>query len=240
MCGILGVFNSPDASKMVSLGLFAEQHRGQESCGMAVLDKKVFRLKKKMGLVKDIFTSEIQEKMKGNIAIGHVRYPTRGFSDEFNSQPHLVELFGNKNYILASNGDIVNYKSRRKFLEEKGVSFKSHNDGELILKNIIYNFSIKNISVIESIKATMSELKGAFSTVLASNDSMYIFRDPNGFRPLTWGKTKDGTTIVASESCAIDILKPEWRKEVNPSQIIHVTKNSTEEINLDPNDFRDN
>lgn len=239
MCGILGVFGSANAAQMVTLGLFAEQHRGQESCGMAVLDGKVFRLKKKMGLVKDIFTPEVQKKMKGNIAIGHVRYPTCGFSNEFNSQPHLVELFADKNFILSSNGDIVNYHSRRKFLEEKGISFKSDNDGELILKNIIYNHDVLKKTVVESIKMTMSELTGAYSTVLASNDSMYLFRDPNGFRPMTWGQTEDGTTIVASESSAIDILNPKWRKEVNPAQIIYITNNEIKEIDQDPNNLRE-
>lgn len=109
MCGIIGVFGDTNAAQMAALGLFAEQHRGQESCGMAVSDGHVIRLRKKMGLVKEVFSDERLQNLPGSIAIGHVRYPTKGSATEFNTQPHLVETLSGPSYALASNGDIVNY-----------------------------------------------------------------------------------------------------------------------------------
>src|SRR6056297_495308 len=137
MCGIIGIFNNKNAANLATLGLFAEQHRGQESCGMAVTDGTIFRLRKKMGLVKDVFTTEKLEHLQGNIAVGHVRYPTCGMSDTYNSQPHVVETLAGPSYTLASNGDIANYTEIRQELESKGVWFASYNDGELILKYIV-------------------------------------------------------------------------------------------------------
>ncbi|MCB5271070.1 MAG: class II glutamine amidotransferase, partial [Candidatus Cloacimonetes bacterium] len=123
MCGILGVFGNPNAARLTSLGLFAIQHRGQESCGMAVTDGKVIRLRKKMGLIKEVFTEAELDQLPGSIAIGHVRYPTKGSATEFNTQPHLVETLAGPTYALASNGDIVNYHAMRRFLEENNVYF---------------------------------------------------------------------------------------------------------------------
>ena len=139
MCGIIGIFGNENAANMATLGLFAEQHRGQESCGMAVNNGTTIKLRKKMGLVKDVFTQEKIKNLEGNIAIGHVRYPTRGASSVYNSQPHIVETLSGPSYALSSNGDIINYKEIRTWLEEKGVYFASGNDGELILKYIVYH-----------------------------------------------------------------------------------------------------
>ena len=238
MCGIVGVYNHNQAASFVAKALFAEQHRGQESCGIAASDGKIIRLRKRMGLVKDVFPPEELEKMPGNIAIGHVRYPTRGSSTEFNSQPHVVETLAGPCYTLASNGDLVNYHEVRRALEDKGVYFSSSNDGELILKFIIYKVEKENLSLVDAIKSFMMEVKGAYSTVLATRNELYMFRDPYGFRPMSWGKTDDNTIAVASETCALDILNAKYVSWVKPAEIIIVNEKGIRNIENNPLDYR--
>ncbi|MBT3169536.1 MAG: amidophosphoribosyltransferase [Candidatus Cloacimonetes bacterium] len=239
MCGIIGIFGNKEAPKLAVLGLFAEQHRGQESCGLAVTDGKNVRIRKKMGLVKQVFYPEKMKQFKGEIAIGHVRYPTRGSSDVYNSQPHLVETFAGSSYILASNGDLINYDEKRQELEECGVYFNSSNDGELLLKFLVFQIEKKNKTIIEAIKILMKEIKGAFSTTFTNGREMYCFRDPHAFRPMIYCELTDGAFAVASESCALDILKPKWQKEVKPAEILVVSKNGITSIQNNPKDFRD-
>ena len=239
MCGIIGIFGNENAAHMATLGLFAEQHRGQESCGMAVNNGTTIKLRKKMGLVKDVFTPDKIKLLEGNIAIGHVRYPTRGASSVYNSQPHIVETLSGQSYALSSNGDIINYKEIRALLEEKGVYFASGNDGELILKYIVYHVERENYTIPDAIRKLMEYVKGAFSTILATKTEMYLFRDAYGFRPMSYGKTKDGAVVVASESCALDILYMDWIKEVNPAEIIVVNNDGITNIENDPNKYRD-
>ena len=238
MCGIIGIFGSENAANMATLGLFAEQHRGQESCGMAVNNGKTIKLRKKMGLVKDVFTPVKLKNLEGNIAIGHVRYPTRGTSSVYNSQPHIVETLSGPSYALSSNGDIINYNEIRSWFEKKGVYFASGNDGELILKYIVYHVERENNTVPDAITKLMKNVKGAYSTVLATKTEMYLFRDPYGLRPMSYGKTKDEAVVVASESCALDILYMDWIKEVKPAEIIVVNNDGITNIETDPNNFR--
>jgi amidophosphoribosyltransferase len=238
MCGIFGIYGSEHAAHLATLGLFAQQHRGQESCGMAVNDGKVFRLRKKMGLVKEVFTPKKLKALSGHTAIGHVRYPTCGTSSVYNSQPHIVETLSGPAYALASNGDIINYKELRGELEAHGVYFASDNDGELLLKYIVYLVEREGYNITDAIGMVMKTVKGAYSTVMATKDKMYIFRDPNGFRPLIYGERQDASVIAASENCALDILSPSWQKEVKPAEIIVVSDNGIENIVNNPNEFR--
>jgi len=238
MCGIFGIYKHENAAELATLGLFAEQHRGQESCGMAINDGISIKLRKKMGLVKDVFRPKKLENFKGNIAIGHVRYPTRGTSTEYNSQPHVVETLSGPSYTLTSNGDITNYDELRKVLETKGVYFASSNDGELILKYIVYQVEKKGKTVIEAIIKMMRYVKGAYSSILATKDEMFIFRDPYGFRPMVYGELQNGEIAVASESCALDILEPKWLKEVKPAEIIQVNDSGSKSYKNNPDDFR--
>ncbi|MFA5498214.1 MAG: amidophosphoribosyltransferase [Candidatus Cloacimonadia bacterium] len=238
MCGIIGVFNHPKAAELVMLGLFAEQHRGQESCGMAVSDGRAFRLRKKMGLVKQVFTPEVLKELDGTIAIGHVRYPTRGTATEFNSQPHLVETLEGPSYALVSNGDIINYDEIRKRLEEKNVYFKSDNDCELILRFIVYKVEKEGRSVSDSILEVMQDFKGAYSAVLAVRDKLYMFRDPFAIRPMVWGKRADGVVVTASESCALDILGITKQEEVGAGEIIIVDDKEIKRIRADVDKLR--
>ncbi len=238
MCGIVGVFNHNKAAEMAATALFAEQHRGQESCGIAVADGLTIRLRKKLGLVKNVFNNDELQKLPGNIALGHVRYPTRGTSSELNSQPHIYSNLTGKSFALASNGDLVNYNDIKAMLEEKGVFFESTNDGELILKFIMYKIEREGQCIVEAIKSFMKEVKGAFSTVLSTKNEMYMFRDPYGFRPMSWGKTSDGSVVVASETCALDIVNAKFVSWVKPAEIIIVNNNGIKHIENDPNDYR--
>ncbi len=237
MCGIMGVFGNPKAAGMAALGMFAEQHRGQESCGMAVCDDKVLHLHKSMGLVKEVFTPEVLASLPGNIAIGHVRYPTKGSATSFNSQPHLVETLFGPSYALASNGDLVNYASVRATLEAENVYFKSDNDGELLVKFIAWRIA-QGDEPADAIRALMRSIRGAYSCVFITKSELYLFRDPLSMRPMVWGKTADGAVVVASESCALDILQVNERREVPPAGIIRVNQAGITILENDPNLYR--
>jgi amidophosphoribosyltransferase len=239
MCGILGVFNHAKAAEQTALGLFAEQHRGQESCGMAVSDGKVIRLRKRMGLVKEVFPPSVLADMPGRVAIGHVRYPTCGAANEFNSQPHVAEPFVGTPFALASNGDIVNYAEVRARLEADGVNFNSSNDGELLLKYLVYHIVKLEESVEDAIRNLMRDIKGAYSTVLMTRDTLHVFRDPHGIRPLVWGETADGSVVAASESCALDILRPIRKEELPPATILRIDEHGVQRFDADPAPFRD-
>lgn len=238
MCGIIGVFGSPDAARMAALGMFAEQHRGQESCGMAVSDGHVIRLRKKMGLVKEVFSDPKIEALPGSIAIGHVRYPTKGSATEFNTQPHLVDTLAGPSYALASNGDLVNYRQVREMLEAEDVYLKSDNDGELLVKYLAYRILRKGDSTEEAIKHLMHEVQGAYSSVLCNRDELYMFRDPHSIRPMVWGRTAEGAVVVASESCALDTLGVLERQEVPPAGIIRVNSQGVTQLANDPQLYR--
>jgi amidophosphoribosyltransferase len=240
MCGIVGIYSKSrdDAAQLASLGMFAVQHRGQESCGIAVSNRKVIRLRKRMGLVKEVFSHEELDKLPGNIAIGHVRYPTKGTSTEFNSQPHVVETLAGPCYTLVSNGDVVNYHEIKSQLEAKGVYFNSSNDGELLLKYIIYKVEKENHSIVDAIKSLMKEIKGAYSTVLATRYEMYMFRDPYGFRPMSLGITADDTYVAASETCALDIIDADFISWIKPAEIVVANEKGLKHIDNDPMLYR--
>ncbi len=232
MCGIVGVYNSENSAYDIMLGLFATQNRGQESCGIATSDGNLIRDHRGMGLVKDVLTPDILEKQPGKIGIGHVRYPTRGVISADNSQPHVLETLEGTIFAFASNGDITNYPTIKKQLEDKGVRFKSGNDGELLLRYIAFNHKENRLSVIDSIKKMMGDIKGAFSSILISRDEMWAFRDPYGIRPYSFGRTDLGYAF-ASESKALDILRAKDIKEVKPGEIIHVSGHGIKRIESD-------
>lgn len=220
------------------MGMFAEQHRGQESCGMAVSDGKVIRLRKKMGLVKEVFREAKLAELPGSIAIGHVRYPTKGSATQFNSQPHLLETLFGPSHALASNGDIVNYASIRAKLEAEGVYFNSDNDGELMLRYIAWQIQSQKQGITEAIRSLMKEVHGAYSCLLLVRNALYMFRDPLSIRPMVWGKTEDGAVVVASESCALSTMGVREFKEVPPAGIIRVNNEGIRVVENDPGLFR--
>jgi len=238
MCGIIGVYGSVHAASLAALGMFAEQHRGQESCGMAVSDGKVIRLRKKMGLVKEVFRDEKLVELPGSIAIGHVRYPTKGSATQFNSQPHLLETLFGPSHALASNGDIVNYAAVRAMLEAQGVYFNSDNDGELLLRYIAWQVQSNRQGITDALRLLMKEIKGAYSSVLLIRDALYMFRDPLSIRPMVWGITPNGAVVVASESCALATMGVSEYHEVPPAGIIRVNSDGITVLENDPQLFR--
>ncbi|MBN2018060.1 MAG: amidophosphoribosyltransferase [Candidatus Cloacimonetes bacterium] len=244
MCGIIGVYKkdtkSSNASQLAVLGLFAEQHRGQESCGIAYHNGFKIQLMKKMGLVKEVFNDVTLKSMNSHIALGHVRYPTKGSSNIGNAQPHILRNLSGPKFALASNGDIVNYKTLRSQLESKDVYFESDNDGELILKYIAYYHEREGLSVVDSITRVMENFEGSYSTILMVKDELYAFRDPFGNRPLILGELDDKTFVLASESCCLDIIGMNFVKEVSPAEIIHIDKKGLQSIKQDPHQFRSN
>ena len=225
MCGIAGYLSRSDinVAGQVMLGLYSEQHRGQESCGIAVTDGKVINVHKSMGYVKEVFTPEVIKALQGYSAIGHVRYPTRGSSVIKNAQPYVIETLSGPIYAIASNGDIVNYSEIASWLKERGVYLTSNNDGELMGRFLVYQHEREGLTIPQAIRLLMSRIKGAYSTLFLTPDSLYIYRDVFGFRPLFIGEV-NGDIAVASETCALDILLPKEIKEVAPGEIIQVTK----------------
>lgn len=215
MCGIIGIYSNNEVSKKLYYSLYSIQHRGQESCGIAISDGENINYKKGMGLVGDIFTEEELSKLNGNIGIGHVRYSTAGGSHIDNCQP-LVGSCRKRNLAIAHNGNLVNANFLRDMLEEDGYMFQANSDTEVILYILARYYKG---DIVESIKLTMDYIKGAYSLVIACEDELVAIRDPHGFRPLILGKI-NGDYIFASETCAIDILGGEVIRDVEPGEIV--------------------
>ncbi len=225
MCGIVGIYcvnDLEDAPEKVALALFGEQHRGQESCGLAWSDGAGVHLHKSMGLVKEVFTPAVLETMRGHIAVGHVRYPTQGGATVDNAQPHVLETLAGPCYALSSNGDLVNYEETRHYLESRGVFFRSRNDGEAILRLLVYQLEIEGKPLLQAIEYAFTHLRGAYSTVFMTPKGLTAFRDPYGIRPMLFGEI-DGGWAVTSESCALNILRARNIREIEPGEILEIT-----------------
>lgn len=225
-CGVFGIFEPKTSyvAQSVYLALYALQHRGQESCGIAVNDDGVFTHHKGNGLVPDVFTQDKLEHLgMGNIAIGHVRYSTTGGKNINNVQPLVIRHIKG-NLALAHNGNLVNAMEIRKNFELNGGIFHGTSDTESIAYEIVSNrLSCKSTE--EAIKKTMPTLKGAYSCVVMTATKLIAFRDPNGFRPLCFGKTADGAICVSSESCALDTVGAKIIRDVLPGEIITIDSN---------------
>ena len=225
-CGVFGIFEPKTSyvAQSVYLALYALQHRGQESCGIAVNDDGVFTHHKGNGLVPDVFTQDKLEHLgMGNIAIGHVRYSTTGGKNINNVQPLVIRHIKG-NLALAHNGNLVNAMEIRKSFELNGGIFHGTSDTESIAYEIVLNrLSCKSTE--EAIKKAMPNLKGAYSCVVMTATKLIAFRDPNGFRPLCFGKTADGAICVSSESCALDTVGAKIIRDVLPGEIITIDSN---------------
>jgi amidophosphoribosyltransferase len=226
-CGVFGIYDldGNDVASTIYYGLFALQHRGQESCGIAVSDTEGPKGKvsayKGMGLCNEVFTTEILEGLHGNIGIGHVRYSTAGGSTRENAQPLVL------NYIkgtlgLAHNGNLVNTPELRRELEYSGAIFQSTIDTEVIAYHIARE-RVKTSSAEAAVANAMKKLKGAYSLVINSPRKLIGARDPYGFKPLCIGK-RDHAYILVSESCALDTIGAEFIRDVKPGEIVTITK----------------
>lgn len=222
-CGIFGIFDlkRQDVSETVYYGLVSLQHRGQESCGIAVnRDRDIFHYKD-TGLVNDVFNSEILDGLKGNMAVGHVRYAVKGQLGRENAQP-LVLRYIKGNLAIAHNGSIRNARELRAEYEKTGAIYQTTSDTE-ILAYTIARQRVVSKSIEEAVSRSMDILKGAYSLVVMSPEKLIAAKDPWGFRPLCMGKLKD-SIVFASESCAFDAVGAEFIRELEPGEIVVVDK----------------
>lgn len=230
-CGVFGIFENKTTyvAQSTYLALYALQHRGQESCGIAVNDDGVFSHHKGDGLVPDVFTSDKLKNLgMGNMAIGHVRYSTTGGKNINNIQPLVIRHIKG-NLAVAHNGNLVNASDIRKGFELNGGIFHGTSDTESIAYSIVSN-RLNSKSTEEAIEKTMQTLKGAYSCVVMTATKLIAFRDPNGFRPLCIGKTADGAWCVSSESCALDTIGAKFVRDVLPGEIVVISSNGVHSI----------
>ena len=219
MCGIAGVFGKENAAGWTTEALFAQQHRGQDSCGLAAAEGGTLRQYRGLSLVRECITNDVLKSLPGAAAIGHIRYPTQGRPSEENAQPHLFVKDGSPLFALASNGDITNLPELGAEVEARGYKLEGTNDGEVIAKCIgVWAFE-DGLGIEAAIAKWMERGRGAYSTVLLTPTHLYGFRDPFGYRPMSWG-TRDGSSIVVSETVGLDILRADLDGEVPPGHIL--------------------
>lgn len=218
-CGVFGVYApGDDVARIAFFGLFALQHRGQESAGIAVADGSTIRVHKRMGLVAQVFDEEILSSLKGHIAIGHTRYSTTGSSNIANAQP-FVELHRGVPFSLGHNGNLVNALELRQELERMGFRFEGTSDSEIIAKLIA---SYDELDFERAVMKAMGRLKGAFSLVILSPDKLFAVRDPYGVRPLVIGKLNGSHWVIASETCALNPVGAVYVRDVEPGEMVIV------------------
>lgn len=230
-CGVFGVFSSEtrDVAATVYYGLFALQHRGQESCGIVVNDDGVFSSYKDVGLVGDVFThTAVQALGEGSIAIGHCRYGTTGSNDRINAQPLVINHIKGR-MALAHNGNLVNSAELREELEMQGSIFHTTTDSEVI-SYIITRERLSAGSIEEAVNRAMDKLRGAYSLVLMSPKKLIAVRDEHGFRPLCYGKTPAGDYVIASESCALSAVGAVMERDLLPGEILIFDKDGVRSI----------
>ncbi len=221
-CGVFGVWApNRDPARMAYFGLRALQHRGQESAGIAVGDGRTVLVRKDLGLVTQVFSEADLAAMPGKVAIGHCRYGTAGAKGWESAQPHL-SMINDVIIALAHNGTLVNFDALRAELIEMGIPFRSSTDSEVAAKLIGY-FTQRGHRLRTGIAHTMRMLEGGYAMVLARENALYAFRDPHGIRPLVLGKLGEGEWVVASETCALDIVGATYVREVAPGEIIRIS-----------------
>ncbi len=219
------MYGHEEAAKLTYFGLYALQHRGQESAGMVTSDGTCVIEYKGMGLVPEVFNEAILDRLKGNMALGHIRYSTTGSSLLVNAQPFRIQYAG-KSLSIAHNGNLVNAHQIRSELEKKGSIFQTTMDSEVVL-----HLTAKNLEsgLARAVTDTMGVIKGAYSLVIMTEDSMVVTRDPNGFRPLCLGKLGSGY-VVASETCALDLVEAEYIRDVAPGEILEINSHGLRSI----------
>ena len=218
-CGVFGIAGHPDAANLTYLGLYALQHRGQESAGIASSDGKRVSLSRAMGYVADCFDEEKLNELSGSLAIGHVRYSTAGESNLVNAQPILIDC-SHGEISLCHNGNIVNATELRQQLVREGSIFQTSSDTEVILH--LYARS-QAATPEDAIIESMSQIRGAFSIVMLTKEKLIAVRDPHGFRPLAVGRLGDAT-IVCSETCALDLIGATYIRDVEPGEVLVISK----------------
>ena len=233
-CGVFGVFGHPEAANLAYLGLYALQHRGQESAGIVSSDGNDLYLHRAMGEVEEIFVPSVLAKLPGSIAIGHTRYSTAGDKALLNAQPIMIDC--NKGKVaLGHNGNLTNAAEWRRRLEHRGSIFQTNSDTEVIV-HLLARSQARNLS--GAIGDALNQVEGAYSLLVLTKDELYAVRDPRGFRPLVLGKltTPGGFVawLVASETCAFDLLNAQYIREIEPGEMVRISKSGIESIHFAP------
>jgi amidophosphoribosyltransferase len=224
-CGLFGITNNKHASWLTYMGLYAQQHRGQEACGIVAAHKGQLSIHKGMGLVNDVFTKDILGKFKGDMAVGHVRYSTTGSSVIKNAQPLLVD-YAKGTVCIAHNGNLVNSLELRKYLEKQGSIFQTTTDSEIIIH---FMAKAKSPNMVESLIYALQKVRGAYSLVLMDGKQIIGVRDPLGIRPLSLARM-GSAWCLASETCAFDLIGAKFIREVEPGEIVILTKDGVRSI----------
>jgi amidophosphoribosyltransferase len=224
-CGVFGVHQHPEAANLAYLGLYAQQHRGQESAGIVSSNGKSLIAHRGMGLVADVFNTSIISKLEGTSAIGHNRYSTTGSTTINNCQPLMAE-YKSGALALAHNGNIVNFQEIRERLETSGAVFSSSSDSEVMIHLIAAS---RAPTIPERVAEALAQVRGAYSLVVLTETTLMAVRDPHGFRPLVLGSL-NGATIVASETCALDLVRAEYIREIEPGEMIIVDETGLHSI----------
>ena len=222
-CGVFGIYGHPEAANLVYLGLYALQHRGQESAGICSSDEKLLHLEKSVGLIADIFTEKRLKKLPGYTAIGHNRYSTAGGSNPKNVQP-IVANFSMGQLAISHNGNLINAHELRKSLEKNGAIFQSSSDSEVFIHLIAHR---REEDLRERIIMALREVSGSYSLIILTEKKLIAVRDPFGVRPLSLG-TVDGAYVVASETCAFDLIGAEYARDVEPGEMIVIDADGLE------------
>ena len=229
-CGVFGIFGNPEAANLTYLGLYALQHRGQESAGIATSDGERMLVSRTMGQVADAFTGNVLEGLPGHLAIGHTRYSTAGESRLQNAQPMLIDC-AHGQIAIAHNGNLVNARELRDELVRNGSIFQTSSDTEVVLH--LYARS-KAPSVEEALVESVTQISGAFSLVLLTKNRLIAARDPHGFRPLALGKLGDAW-IVCSETCALDLIGATYVRDVEPGEVLIISDGGLRSLKPFPN-----
>src|ERR1700739_1158316 len=233
-CGVFGVYGHPEAANLTYLGLYALQHRGQESAGIVASTGHDMNLHRPMGEVEEIFQPGVLAKLPGSSAIGHTRYSTAGDKALLNAQPIMVDC-GKGKIAVAHNGNLTNALEHRRRLEHRGSIFQTNSDTEVIV-HLIARSQARNFSA--SLGDALNQVEGAYSLLVLTPEEMYAVRDPRGFRPLALGKivTRDGSEAwaVASETCAFDLMNAEYVRDIEPGEMLRISRMGIESIHFSP------
>jgi len=232
-CGVFGIYNHPQAAELTYFGLYALQHRGQESAGIVSCDTETFHTHLGMGLVSQVFKGDVLEKLKGSMAVGHARYSTTGSSELRNAQPIVIDCKRGK-IAIAHNGNLTNAAQLRDELESKGSIFQTTVDSEIILHLLAQPSAVGDASTLVS---TVRRVEGAFSLVIMTERELIGVRDPHGFRPLSIGKAGD-SWVLASETCAFDLIQAEFVRDVEPGEIVVIDERGLTSIKAFPKEQR--
>ncbi len=232
-CGVFAIWNHHEAAKLTYLGLYALQHRGQESAGIVTLENKTHHHHKALGLVDEVFDHKTMDRLKGQVAIGHVRYSTTGGNILGNAQP-LTASLSNGPIAVAHNGNFVNAQKLRASLQAEGSIFQGTNDTEVLLHLISQN---RSNDLLSCLKASLDKIEGAYSMAFLSHNALFAIRDPFGFRPLVLGRLQNPeggkSVVIASETCAFDLIGATYEREIQPGEIFWIDESGEHSVQLE-------